>query len=271
MDQLQHIFPTNYLLTLLIHNVVLAAWCWILGWAVLEVGVKVNYTRKLNHFVLFMLPIGLAPLLPYEPNVWTITASAVVFLATTTVFIRPIRDRFSMVRTAFASVDRPEDRPYTLCWIITQALAAYATLVAIFFVLRASGDPRLITIPLLITAIGDGLAEPVGVRFGRHRYRVISWVSGREYVRSWEGSACVLVSSIVILLCMSSMLTTVQLICLLLLLPPLMTLIEAVAPHSWDAPFLYLAGGAAIALVLLVFPENELATASLSDIKALAN
>ncbi len=264
MDQLQHIFPTNYLLTLSIHNVVLAAWCWILGVAVLKAGVKVNYTRKLNHFVLFMLPIGLAPLLPYEPNVWTITASAVVFLLTTSIFMKPIRERFSLVRTAFASVDRPEDQPYTLCWIVTQALAAYATLVAIFFILRATGDPRLITIPLLITAIGDGLAEPVGVRFGRHRYRVTSWVSGREYVRSWEGSACVLISSIVILLCTASLLTTVQLVCLLLLLPPLMTLIEAIAPHSWDAPFLYLAGGVAIAVVMLVFPNPELVTNTIS-------
>ncbi|WP_166831439.1 diacylglycerol/polyprenol kinase family protein [Thalassoroseus pseudoceratinae] len=271
MDQLHHLFPTNYLLTLVIHNVVLAAWCWLLGLAVLEFGVKVNYTRKLNHFVLFMLPIALAPLLPYEPNVWTISASAVVFLATTAIFSRPIRERFSIVRTAFASVDRPEDRPYTLCWIITQALAAYATLVGVFFVLRAWGDPRLITIPLLITAIGDGLAEPVGVRFGRHRYRVMSWVSGREYVRSWEGSACVLVSSVVILLCMSSLLTTTQLICLLLFLPPLMTLIEAVAPHSWDAPFLYVVGGGTIAIVLLVFPTPGMATASLSHAEALMN
>ena len=37
-----------------------------------------------------------------------------------------------MVKTAFASVDRPEDRPHTLAWIISQAIAAYLVLVAVF-------------------------------------------------------------------------------------------------------------------------------------------
>lgn len=249
-------FPANFLFTLFLHYAWLAAVCWLLGKLVLLRGVKVNYTRKLSHLALFVIPIALAPLLPYTPNVWTITASAVVLVLTTLLFLAPIRTRVPAVATAFASVDRPEDRPYSLLWIVTQELAAYAALVTVFYALRSCGRPELIAVPLLVTAVGDGLAEPVGVRFGRHRYRVPSLAAGRTYVRSLEGSACVFVTAAVVVACCAGGLTRPQLAALLVLLPPAMTAAEAVSPHTWDAPFLYLTAGGMIAAVLTYLPPT---------------
>lgn len=158
------------------------------------------------------------------------------------------------MEAAFASIDRPEDRPYTLLWIITQSLRAYVVLVGIFLILMSLHHPELIAIPLLVTAIGDGLAEPIGIRFGRHKYPVRSWVAERTYARSVEGSACVFVVAVVIALCYSASLSSQQLLALVILRPPIMTITEALSPHSWDAPFLYAAGGGTVAGVLTVLP-----------------
>jgi hypothetical protein len=40
-----------------------------------------------------------------------------------------------------------------------------------------------------ITGVGDGLAEPVGIWLGKHKYKTRSCFSPRRYTRSWEGSA----------------------------------------------------------------------------------
>lgn len=244
--------PTNYWITLAIHTSVLASTAWILGEWVVRRAVKVNYTRKLNHFVLFVTPFALAPIFPYVPNAYTLLISAVVFVLTTLLFLKSIRERFSMVNTAFASVDRPEDRPHTLLWIVTQALTTYTVMLIVLMVLNLLERPELIVIPVLVTAIGDGLAEPVGVRFGRVEYRVPSLASGRRYVRTIAGSACVFLTSVAVVLSVSQWFSTPEWIAATIAIPPLMTFAEAFAPHSWDAPFLYIVGGIGVAAVVVV-------------------
>jgi hypothetical protein len=48
----------------------------------------------------------------------------------------------------------------------------------------------------MVAIIGDGLAEPVGINLGKHKYRCRSAFGNRTYVRSWEGSACVHFASV---------------------------------------------------------------------------
>jgi dolichol kinase len=105
---------------------------------------------------------------------------------------------------------------------------------------------RLIYIPILIGGIGDGLAEPVGVRFGKRTYQVPALVSGRSYERTLEGSACVFLTSVVVVLAFHAMFTAPQLMVALAAVPLLMTLAEARAPHTWDQPFLFLTGSLAL-------------------------
>ncbi len=243
--------PANYLVTLTLHNGMLAICCYVTGWLVQNKGVRVNYTRKINHFALMLIPFALAPWLPYEPNWLTVTGSLLVFVVTIIFLVEPIRRRVSLLDTAFAAVDRPEDRPHTILWILLQAVSAYIVVVALFFVLAWLDSSRLIVIPLIVNGIGDGLAEPIGVRFGRHRYRVPSLAAGRTYYRSMEGSACVFVTAVATIICLSPTLSLPVFLGLILLVPPVMTLTEACSPHSMDAPFMYASGGICIASVLL--------------------
>lgn len=240
--------PANYLWTLLLHNMILASVCYGTGVWVQRLNIRVNYTRKINHFALMVIPFGLATVLPYRADVFTITATLVVFVMTTAIFCRPIRDRVPMVATAFASIDRPEDRPHTLLWIVSQAIVSYAVLVAVLFLLR--GDPKWMAVPLIVTGLGDGLAEPVGVRFGRHRYRVPSLAAGRRYTRSLEGSACVAAVSIAVVLVLGGDLSWGRWAVMLFAVAVCMTIAEAVSPHAWDAPLMYAVGGGVVWAVL---------------------
>lgn len=244
--------PTNYLWTIVLHQSFLMGLCWLTGLLVLNLGVKVNYTRKINHFALMLCPFLLAPVFPYQPSLSTFLTTVVVFTLATSIMCHPIRQRFSMVNTAFAAVDRPEDRPYTLFWIISQAIVSAIILTNMFLVFQKLGIAALISIPLVVTGVGDGLAEPVGIRFGKHTYRVPSLAKDRIYLRSIEGSACVFIVAILTVACVYPIVTFNQWLTLLVLVPTIMTAAEAFAPHTWDAPFLYLAAGLTIAGVMVM-------------------
>ena len=49
----------------------------------------------------------------------------------------------------------------------------------------------LIWIPFLSVGLGDGLAEPVGRIWGKHKYKVRAMCTSKRYTRSLEGSAVV--------------------------------------------------------------------------------
>ncbi|MEA3359472.1 MAG: hypothetical protein U9R17_08740 [Thermodesulfobacteriota bacterium] len=142
----------------------------------------------------------------------------------------------------FLSFDRPEDRPYTLKWLSTQIIAGYIVIIPAIVLFVKTGYSSLIFIPVLINGIGDGLAEPVGIRFGKHKYKTKALFSKREYVRSLEGSSCVFIASIVILFLFQSSFSFIEFIWALILLPFAMTIAEAFSPHTWDTPFLFLTG-----------------------------
>ena len=97
-------------------------------------------------------------------------------------------------------------------------------------------------IPILIVGIGDGLAEPVGVKFGRLKYRTYALFSKMKFARTIEGSCCVLVTSIIVIFFYKHSFTPQELIAALISIPIIMTLAEAFSPHTWDQPFLFFTG-----------------------------
>jgi dolichol kinase len=206
-------------------------------------GVRVNYTRKINHFALFFLPVFLASHFTFEQTLWTVAATGAVLMTSLALYAAPVRTRVPLVATMFASFDRPEDRPHTMLWLLTQIAAGYAVILPLAVLFAQRGTPGLMLIPVLINGIGDGLAEPVGVRFGRHRYSVRALHGGRTYTRSLEGSACVLVTGVLTVLAFRASFTPVQFHAALATVPAAMTLAEAFSPHTWDTPFLFLTGG----------------------------
>jgi len=241
---------TNFWLLELVEFTILVVLAYSLGLAVQAFGVKVNYTRKVLHFALFFLPVYLSSYLPYDAGLGTILLSGVTLLLTIALMVEPIRSRSTVINTAFASIDRPEDRPYTLLWLSTQVLAASVVLIGVLWWLNTYERTVLIYITVLIAGIGDGLAEPVGVRFGRHKYATRALFCDREYTRSYEGSACVLLSGILACLLLRGEMNQTEFVIAMLLIPVTMTLAEAFSPHTWDTPFLYLTGGTTTVLTI---------------------
>ena len=226
------------------------------GLLVLKKGVNVNYTRKINHFSLLAVPFLLGIILPCGPssggtNDYVIQIigllSGLLFFV---LFLKPIRKRVGIFNTAFSSIDRPEDRPYTLIWITTQTAANFIVAIPIAMYLNMINMPELIFIIILVNGIGDGLAEPVGVRFGKHKYQTYALLTKRKYERSIEGSACVFMTSIVVIILFSTAFSSIQFIIALMIFPIIMTLVEAKAPHTWDNPFLFAVGSILLFLIL---------------------
>ncbi|MGR9045237.1 MAG: hypothetical protein ACU83N_08070 [Gammaproteobacteria bacterium] len=205
--------------------------------------VKVNYTRKLNHFALFFTPQLLMIFFPYEHTAVTVLLGSVLTLLSLLIFIKPIRQRVSILATMFLSFDRPEDRPYTLLWLITQFMGSYIVLAVVSFYLAKFNAFELLSIPILINGIGDGLAEPVGIRFGKHHYQTRALLTRKKYIRSLEGSACVFITSLLVICFSRYPFTDLQFVVAITAIPILMTLAEAFSPHTWDSPLLYGTGG----------------------------
>ncbi|MDG2084380.1 MAG: hypothetical protein P8K66_05375 [Planctomycetota bacterium] len=155
-----------------------------------------------------------------------------------------IRRHVPIFRFAFVSWDRLEDRPYSMRYDMIEDVLRF--LIYIPFI--ALVDQKIITlIPQLVNEFGDGLAEPVGLKFGKHKYKTKAiWHDGKfwngEYYRSLEGSAMVFLVTVLALLFYSASFTTPQLLLALACLPLLLTLAEAVSPHTADGPLIGLLG-----------------------------
>jgi len=167
-------------------------------------------------------------------------------------YVEPIRSRNRGIALMFLSFDRPEDRPHTLHWLLTQTIVGYLVMIPMGIIFFTMGLEYLIFIPVLINGLGDGLAEPIGVRYGRHSYNVRALFTETKYVRTVEGSPCVYLASLLIIFLFSPVFPTqFQLIVVLLVIPIVMTVAEAVSPHTWDTPLLFLVGYGSILLILL--------------------
>ncbi len=228
------------------------------GLLVLKRGVKTNYTRKIVHFSLLLLPFlmdmfrGPSNGASNESgNNFLLTAiglfSGLLYLL---LFIQPIRNRVKVLNTAFLSVDRPEDRPHTISWLTIQTTANFLVSLPFYAYLKTIQKMELLFIPMLINGIGDGLAEPIGIRFGKHKYKTYALFTKKKYERSIEGSACVFITVLLTIIVFSFSFSPIQFIIALITIPILMTLAEAIAPHSWDNPFLSLVGEILLFLIL---------------------
>lgn len=211
---------------------------------------KVNYTRKLQHFAAYMVPLVIksefhGPLC----LAWGDFFSMLGFL----VLIKPIRERSNFFMLQFNSLDRPEDRPNTLKWIIAGNVAP-GMFIILFFDWLFANQSALTFIIVFITGIGDGLAEPVGIAWGKHKYKTRGCFSKNKYTRSWEGSACVFLSGMIFpALQYADFANFTQVLLAMLVLAPTMAYAEATAPHTMDTPVLMIGCGAILYLLTHLF------------------
>jgi len=215
-------------------------------------NIKVNYTRKINHFAIFFLPVFIDK--QFNAETFTdfiyLAISALITTASLLAFYEPIRTFLPPFQLMFEGFDRPEDRPHTLVWLWTQFAAGFGVMLPMIWLCGQWGLESLVLIPILINVLGDGLAEPVGVRFGKHEYKTKALFTNKEYLRTFEGSACVLITGFLVIGMHYEYFTTIQFILSMLFIPIIMTLTEAYSPHTWDTPFLMFTGYASLMLIM---------------------
>ena len=244
------------MLIFLIHEVVtlaaLSASALLLGTAVIRYGVKVNYTRKVLRILLLVIPLALLYFWPYTPSATTCLLKGCVLTGMFFGLSSSIRSRFWPSRICFAALDRPEDRPHTILLLTTQSAACFAVIIFTAWWLDFYNAQRLLLIGLLVDGLGDALAEPVGIAFGRFRYRTRSLFSNVSQWRTLEGSACVFLSAVLAIFLVRDVFSPAELWLAFLMVPLLVTLAEAYSPHTWDGPFLYFtsAAGCIVAIEL---------------------
>jgi dolichol kinase len=214
-----------------------------LGLLVTKCDWPVGYTRKLLALFLFFTPYMLSHYLSsgLDPSstkliLLSIGISYVFFLACIATLSTPFRSRSRFLRTAFAAIDRPEDRPHTIAWLVSSTVAMFLMIAAWLLVLPKQTHLYL-PLALFISGVGDALAEPVGLRFGRHKYAVRALGTDQRYTRSLEGSACVFLSALFVALNAQYM-GPKDWWMGVLLFPTVATLAEAKSPHTWDQPFI---------------------------------
>ncbi|HAY4298183.1 TPA: hypothetical protein JZ877_002681 [Escherichia coli] len=227
--------------------------CSVLGQLAYIYDVKINYTRKIGHFSMFIFP-GVIYLIfnvsnPTEKIIIASLSSVLFFVSLISFF----RDKLRYLSLSFYAIDRPEDQPYTLVWIFSQTFAGFIVL-ALFSLLWNKWDipQELMYMSILTTTLGDGLAEPVGVRFGKHKYAVKGFFIDKKFYRSYEGSMVVYSVALILALVFMQSFHGVGLAIIVILFPLAMTLTEARSPHTWDTPFLFFVGNLIITCAYLI-------------------
>ncbi len=141
-------------------------------------GVQVAYTRKLFHFVIFTTAAGVHAVLALPGTIVFGTAIAALVL-------------FAVVRGEgepfYEALARERDRPHRTLFIVVPLVTT-----AVGGLASALVAGPYASVGYLAAGWGDAVGEPVGARWGRHRYRVPS-LAGVPATRSWEGSAAVFV------------------------------------------------------------------------------
>jgi dolichol kinase len=132
---------------------------------------------------------------------------------------------------AFAANTRPSDAPHEALffwssWLMSMGALWLADLVFM--------DIRITRTAALLVGLGDGLAEPIGMRWGTHRYSVKWWGLMRPAVRSVEGSLAVAVISFLVVVGCYWTAAPGVLVVGALLIACVLTLVEAGSPHGWD-------------------------------------
>jgi phytol kinase len=139
-------------------------------------GVRAPYTRKVFHFLIISASVpvqlrwGLEGVMLFG---WIV--SGCVLLAV----LRGAGFSF------YEAMARPSDAPHQTLFILVPlcTTALGGALANVFF-------PTYAQVGYLVCGWGDAVGEPVGTRWGRHRYRVPS-LAGVPVERSWEGSLAV--------------------------------------------------------------------------------
>jgi phytol kinase len=206
------------------------------GWLRVRRGVRAPYTRKVFHFLIFsaatlvQLGWGLGGTVVYGSTVAMIVVAAVLK-----------GDGFAF----YEAIARPSDAPrrslFVIVPLVTTALGG--VLANLFF-------PAWAHIGYAAVAWGDAIGEPVGARWGRHRYTVPS-IGGVSATRSVEGSASVFLASAAAcaIVLLAGGIDPPSALAGAAIIGTITTLVEAISHHGMDNLTIQLASAGAAMLL----------------------
>jgi phytol kinase len=193
------------------------------GYLKAKKGFRTGYSRKIFHFSIF----GSVALIQWQ---WG-TSIVCLFggMTSIVIFYAILRGSGNILYEAMA---REKDEPHRTHYII---VPYFATLIGglvtnIFF-------GPIAVIGYLVTGLGDAVGEPVGTKFGKHKYRTPSLTSVKSE-RSIEGSAAVWGMSLVAIIVGIALSPELQFSSMYYFSVPALSIIsvltEALSPHGWD-------------------------------------
>lgn len=200
--------------------------------------VRTGYTRKVFHALIFISAVVVQALGGFVAVcVFGMMVSLVVGLAV----LRGPNDRL------YEALARERDGPARTYYIV---IPYFATLIGGLTSNILFGPLALVG--YLVGGLGDAAGEPVGTRWGRHRYVV----GGRAQVtKTFEGSIAVLTASVVALLIAVAITPELHFDLRSLIALPLIgivcTLVEAFSPRGWDNVTMQIVPTLLVVLLLL--------------------
>jgi phytol kinase len=202
-------------------------------------GLKTGYTRKIFHFLIFTSSTGIQVL-------WGLRTLYLFGAATSVVILYAVlRGDGHLLYEAMA---REKDAPHRTYYIIAPYLATLLGGVTsnIFF-----GNAALVG--YLVAGLGDAVGEPIGTRFGKHPYRVLSF-GGVPSTRSYEGSTAVFLMSLLAIVIAFGVSPDLRFEPRHLFQFPLLALfvavLEAISPHGWDNAIMQIAPSWCVSFLL---------------------
>ncbi len=144
---------------------------------------RTNYTRKAFHIFVFTTAFVIGLMAPVH-RVATYGAGSGVFIAMIAAW-----SGHPWLSSMYNALAREQDEPHRTYHLLAPfaATAFGGIATGILF-------PSFYQAGYLVAGLGDAVGEPIGVRFGRHKYRVPTLSSVRCF-RSLEGSTAVLLVS----------------------------------------------------------------------------
>jgi phytol kinase len=187
-------------------------------------GWRTNYSRKAFHVFVFTAAFMIGLLAPVH-RVAAYGAGSGVFVAMIAAW-----PRHPWLAPMYNALAREQDEPHRTYHLLAPFAATAFGGIATGIVF-----PTFYQAGYLVAGLGDAAGEPVGVRFGRHRYRVPT-LSSVKCFRSLEGSTAVLIVSFVAAALALHGLdyTSTQILAGAVGAALLAALTEALSPHGWD-------------------------------------
>ena len=215
---------------------------WLSAWLRTTRGWRDGDTRKVFHFAVFTAAAVLYVLRDVRSvNVLGgVTALLVLFAVWR-------GEGFAFYEALARQKDRPQRSFYVLLPLAATAAGGIAS-TALF------GDAAVFG--FVASGWGDAVAEPIGIRFGRHEYRVPAFGRGVRSTRSFEGSAAVFTACLLgstALFCAGGLGAEASLgtqAGTAFAIAAACCLVEAISPHGLDNLTLQVTGSAVAAALL---------------------